>query len=154
VGFAYVERASAHILLGWVPRVPEIAWKLELGEHAWETIARSAALERYVQTASRIRGGHSFAVPRAWRKRMERIDRSRSARQLLERLYLDVRCGLLAAYRALRATLDPLLDAVAYDLLTGAVRQTEAQLAWARRTLRAPKRARPALPWLGSSRGA
>src|SRR5262249_35896833 len=154
VGFAYVERASAHVLLGWLPRVPDIARKLELGEHAWQAIARGAAIERYVQTTSRIRGGHSFAVPRAWRTRMQAIDRSRSAEQLLERLYLDVRSGLLAAYRALRATLDPLLDAVAYELVTGALRETEAQVAWARRTLRAPKRARAPLAWLRSSRGA
>jgi uncharacterized ferritin-like protein (DUF455 family) len=151
VACAYVERASAHVLLGWIPRVAELEVKLAIGRHQYAAIARSGQLERLIGSMSKIRGGHSLAVPGEWRRRMHAIDRAKTARQMVSQLYLGARAGLARCYRELRASVDPVLDAPLHDLVSGALGDVTEQLATARRWLRGAKT--PPIRWRASPRG-
>ena len=148
---AYVERASAHVLLGWIPRVAELEVKLVLGRHQYATIARSSQLERQIQSMCKIRGGHSLAVPRAWRERMRAIDRAKTPRQMVSQLYFGARAGLVRCYRELRAAVDPVLDTTLHELATAALADLTEQLKPVRKWVRGAKT--PPIRWLASTRG-
>jgi hypothetical protein len=100
----YFERATAHVLLGALPRIPSLDAKLALGRHQHLAMLRASRLEQAL-------AGVDLAVPRAWRDFIAEVDAA-APRVLVRRLCIDVATDLVSAYRAARPVDGPLADVI------------------------------------------
>jgi hypothetical protein len=109
----YFERATAHVLLGALARIPSLDAKLALGRHQHRAMLRASRLEREL-------AGIDLAVPRAWRDFIAEADAA-APRALVRCLCIDVASDLLRTYRFARSELaGPLaeiVDAAIRDIL-------------------------------------
>ena len=60
---SYVERASAHVVAGWLPKIGRIEIKLRLGRHCYGYAQRSADLESWIAGRTKVTGPRDFSVP-------------------------------------------------------------------------------------------
>jgi uncharacterized ferritin-like protein (DUF455 family) len=130
----YFERATAHVLLGALPRIADLETKLALGRRQYDAMLRASRLEKALVERARIAGGIELAVPRAWRDFIADVDAA-TPRTLVRRLCIDVATDVLRAYRTARRTLDAMLDAPLVDVVDAAIRELTRELRWARRLL-------------------
>jgi len=135
VSLAYLERATAHILLGWLPKVETLGIKIVLGKHQHADMTLAARLERVAWAATRLHAAGPPPVARRLKTLMQGIDASADGAELLTRLYLGVKAALLGRYQALIAKADPVLDAGLLEALEAAQAEAEGQLAWAQQVL-------------------
>jgi hypothetical protein len=140
----YFERATAHVLLGWLPTIRDIDIKLAIGRQQYRAMIRSAKLERLIQATARIYGGGDLAIPRAWRSWIRQVDRSRDAKAVLRVLCVDLKHDLLRAVRSVLRSLDPTLDAPLRQLLLVDEQELAEELRWAKSRLRSAARRTPA----------
>src|SRR5262245_19413292 len=88
---AFLERATAHILLGWLPKVVDIDVKLALAKHQHQAMTRAIQLERMIRSLGRTEQRNNLSVPRRWRDTLEDVDRCVSETEMLARLFLEVK---------------------------------------------------------------
>jgi len=127
---AYLERAAAHILAGWIPKVAGIDTKLALGRFQYASMQSASALRNTTQSMSLPLGGWKLSLPEGWRSYACAIDRGASESIVLWSVFADIKRrarGLLVD--ALNGA-DPVLDATIREQLTTALRSLEAQIAW------------------------
>lgn len=104
----YFERATAHVLSGWIPKLREYAHKTGCA-HVLAGCANTATnLERCLgsfESATTLR----LMVPSAWIEVMEAVDRSPDAAAMLRALLGQLQPRLLAAYEEALVVADELL---------------------------------------------
>lgn len=129
--FAYLERACAHILAGWIVKTPQldvkIAWGQQLAasqEHASRLRDRARALRAGVD------GGG--CAPEAWRDLLRAIDASNSTIDVLRGLY-GVKRNLAELYSEYLDQADPVADSASMELVETARRAALGQIRWMQR---------------------
>jgi uncharacterized ferritin-like protein (DUF455 family) len=117
---ASVERAAAHVVAGWVPKVPELDDKLALAAGLEGYLMRAGAL-RHQALALFERDEQALLVAPVWIEPLRQLDADGTSADVVEGILGDVRSFLLARYRELDGRLDPLLDARLRATVTGAI---------------------------------
>ncbi len=93
----YFERATAHVLSGWVPKLREYAQKTGCAQVLSGCATTATNLERCLgsfESATTLR----LMVPSAWTEVMEAVDRSPDAAAMFRALFGDLGSRLRAAY--------------------------------------------------------
>ena len=132
LALAYFERATAHIVCGWLPKIESVEIKVELGQQQHRTMVHAAKLERAYASALKFDGAADLAVPRRYRSAMKAIDGSITTPELLRRLYGDVKPALAVHYARVIAAANPTLDAPLLEILRAAHAELRRQIAWAK----------------------
>jgi uncharacterized ferritin-like protein (DUF455 family) len=120
---AALERATAHVIAGWVPKVPELDDKLALAAGFEEAMVRASALRQQALTLLE-RDHDCLRVDPCCVEPLRQLDagegpgmhnrngsRAATAEWVVSAVVGTVRPFLLEQYRDLARTLDPLLDA-------------------------------------------
>ena len=132
---AYLERASVHVRLGWLPKLEAIETKIAVGQHQYADAMTAAKLERSYFAMTRLTGRRVRGVPGELRALMMNIDAATSDVDVVRRIYLEVKPALAARYAELIEKADRVLDAHLLEVLEPALAETERQIAWAKQTL-------------------
>lgn len=140
---AYFERAAAHILSGWLPRIPALDIKVEMAQHLYQAIDRATQLRRRLVGLTRAHAAE-LPVSQGWQTVMARVDAAPNAYALLAGLYQFVWRRLTGLYQAHVACADPVGDSPSLRLMTCALPEIEAQMKWGQAVL-AGLEATPAL---------
>ena len=133
----YFERASAHILAGWLPKVADIDIKLRMGLDQYSSMDHAARLHRSVAAMARRHGDHDWSVPTGWVEAMKSIDGSSTVGELLVQLYLVVKQHQIDRGHIVLANADRNLDFHRVEIVESLCRAAEAQVAWAREAVTA-----------------
>lgn len=107
---AAVERAAAHVVAGWVPKIGELDDKLALGAAFEDHLVRATALRQHA-LALLERDDDALQAAPAWVGPLRALDAELDRDVVLDGLLGGTRSYLLARYRDLVGRLDPLLDA-------------------------------------------
>jgi hypothetical protein len=116
---ATIERAVAHVTVGWVAKVADLDDKLGLAATIEDVLGRAIALRHHAVTLLE-RDDAALLVRPAWCAPLQAIDASADAATMLVGLD-EVRSFLLARYRELSAAIDPLFDARLAKTVRGAL---------------------------------
>lgn len=127
---AYLERASAHLLAGWIVKAPILSVKVEWGKQLGKNMEHAV---RLTDRARALRAGvdAETCIPESWRDRLRLADESADFRTVLVCLYAAKR-DLAAKYAEFRAHADPIADSASIEIVESATRATRAQLKWMR----------------------
>ncbi len=115
---AYIERTTAHVLAGWIPRIPDMAAKVAMGQSLYQAIDRATRLRARRDGLTRAEATE-LDVPRGWQRVMRRVDSASNASTMLASLSRVVLPGLIELYRRHLAFADPLGNAESVRLLSG-----------------------------------
>jgi uncharacterized ferritin-like protein (DUF455 family) len=106
---AALERAVAHVIAGWVPKVPDLDDKLAIAAGFEAAMVRASALRQHA-LALLERDELGLTADPLWTAPLRELDRCADQVAVVDGLLGDVPSFLLDRYRALEAGLDPLLD--------------------------------------------
>ena len=106
---AALERAVAHVIAGWVPKVPDLDDKLGIAAGFENAMVRASAL-RHQALALLERDETGLTADPVWIEPLRDLDRCGNPAVVVEGVLGDVVWFLLSRYRDLVARLDPLLD--------------------------------------------
>jgi hypothetical protein len=106
---AALERTVAHVIAGWVSKVPDLDDKLGIAAAFEDAVVRASAL-RHHAVALLERDETGLTADPVWIEPLRELDRCGSQAVVVEGLLGDVPWFLLSRYRELAAGLDPLLD--------------------------------------------
>jgi uncharacterized ferritin-like protein (DUF455 family) len=126
--FAYLERACAHILAGWIVKTPLLNVKIAWGQQL------AASMEQASRLRDRARGlragdDDEACVPRAWRDHLSAVDASEGTLEILRGI-CGVKQNLAAFYAAYLSCADPVADAASVEIVESARRAAQAQIKW------------------------
>ena len=107
---AVIERAAAHLIAGWVPKVPELDDELGLAREIEGCLARAVALRNHA-LALVERDETDLTGRPAWIDPLRQLDRSGDPVGVVAALRHEVLPFLLERYDDLAGRLDPLYDA-------------------------------------------
>lgn len=107
---ASLERAVAHVIAAWVPKIPDLDDKLAVASGFEDAMVRASALRQHALTLLE-RDERGLTIDRDWVAPLRELDRRAKLADVVEGLLVDVPAFLLSRYRALAAQLDLLLDA-------------------------------------------
>lgn len=126
----FFERASAHVLAGWIVKVPQMNLKTTLAQTFQEDIEHASELRHRLLA---LAGTHGSPVrtSSSWQRLMRAVDSARSPAELLVGLYRVVKLRLISRYEALRSGLDPIADAPLLRSIRRILPEKRRQLAWA-----------------------
>lgn len=105
-----IERAAAHVVAGWVPKVPELDDKLALAAELEAHLVRAGALRNHA-LALLERDADALLVDPGWVEPLRDLDERGVLSDVLAALREGLPEFLLDRYRALSDSLDPMLDA-------------------------------------------
>lgn len=105
-----IERAVAHVLAGWIPKVADLDEKVRLGADLEATMARAADLRRDALVLCE-RDEAGLVVSRAWVEPLRVLDASPTADAPVEALTREIPAFVLSRYLEIAAAADPLYDA-------------------------------------------
>jgi uncharacterized ferritin-like protein (DUF455 family) len=131
---AYCERALAHILAGWIPKIPDLRVKSELGQHIFQAFDRANQLRRRSSALSRADAA-APAIPEGYRAVMMRVDGARNTEALLAALYHVIFPHVTLLYREHIARTDPIGDGSSLRLVGLALPEVEARVTWGKENL-------------------
>jgi uncharacterized ferritin-like protein (DUF455 family) len=117
---AAIERAAAHVVAGWVPKVADLDDKLALAAGLEGHLVRAAAL-RHQALALLERDERGVTAAPSWIEPLRALDASEGAEPVVTGILGDLRSFLLDHYRVLRDELDPLFDARLQAVVAGAI---------------------------------
>lgn len=106
---AAIERAAAHVIAGWVPKIPELDEKLAVASEFEDAMLRAAALRKHA-LALLERDETELKTDPCVVKALHKLDRLRGIADVVKGVLGDLRCFLRIRYAELAASLDPLLD--------------------------------------------
>jgi hypothetical protein len=106
---AATERAVAHVIAGWVPKIPELNDKLGVAAGFEDAMARAGALRNHA-LALLERDETGLTVDPVCIEPLRDLDRCENLADVVAGLLGDVRWFLLGRYRELGPQLDPLFD--------------------------------------------
>ncbi|HEX4460902.1 MAG TPA: DUF455 family protein [Polyangia bacterium] len=107
---AYFERAIAHTIAGWLPKIPAIGIKMALAHHQHAAMSHAAGLHGALKALELYRGAWDYSVPAGYRDFMMAIDGCQNGEQLIAGLHVQLRARLARSYAALLRLADPVLD--------------------------------------------
>jgi uncharacterized ferritin-like protein (DUF455 family) len=126
----FYERSSAHILAGWIVKIPEFALKLGSARALHQRMNAAHQIDRALE-ALRNASDLQLQVPCTARDRMITLDAMPSTDAVLERLFLDLGPYLVELHqRALDAS-DEILNAPLIEVLRASLAQQRDQISWA-----------------------
>jgi uncharacterized ferritin-like protein (DUF455 family) len=132
---AYFERAIAHVLAGWIPKVSQMDVKAELGIHLYQAIDRANQLRRCLAGLTRV-DACDLPARQGWRAVMMGVDAAPDTPALLTGAYRVITSRLIELYQAHLAHSDPIGDAGSLRCIAQILPEVEAQLKWGLETLR------------------
>jgi uncharacterized ferritin-like protein (DUF455 family) len=115
-----LERAVAHLIAGWVAKIPELDDKLGVASGFEDAMSRASAL-RHQALALLDRDEAALIADPAWVEPLRMLDQSEKTGDIVFGLHRDVRSFLLDRYRQIAERLDPLLDARLAEIMRAAV---------------------------------
>jgi len=121
----YLERATAHVLAGWMPKVADLALKRELGRELGASMERATALRRRREGLLRATASE-LPVAAGLQHLMKQLDAAPDPATMLSGLYGFLRPRLIARYREHLARTDPVGDAPSRRVLGQALEELEA----------------------------
>jgi uncharacterized ferritin-like protein (DUF455 family) len=131
---AYLERACAHILSGWIVKAPRLDVKIEWGKQLAADMEHSSRLRD--RTRALQAGGDAAAcIPESWRQLFCTADESKEALVVMQCLY-DVKRDLVKRYSEYLRAADPVADSGSVDIVESARRASESQIEWMKRRTR------------------
>jgi uncharacterized ferritin-like protein (DUF455 family) len=117
---AALERAVAHLIAGWVAKVPDLDDKLGLAAGFEDAMSRASALrQQALALLERDRAG--LTADPAWTEPLRELDRSGNASMVVDGVLGALHAFLARRYHDLAARLDPLLDARLLATLRNAI---------------------------------
>jgi uncharacterized ferritin-like protein (DUF455 family) len=126
----FYQRTSAHILAGWIVKIPEFSFKKAAARALFQRMSTAHLAERTLeslQSASDLQ----LRVPRAAQARMIDIDRSPSSREVLAALFLDLGPHVVELHERAIELGDEIWNGPILDVLRASLPKARAQLAWA-----------------------
>ncbi len=133
----YFERATAHVLAGWLVKVPQIDAKVRLGRHLHGAMDGARNLKRGVGAISNYLGGWDWSVPVGWREVMRGYDRATDEVELVAGLYLVAKAALADTCREFLANTYASLDHHLIEVVAAIRTRLDDEVAWARDFVRA-----------------
>lgn len=107
---AAIERAVAHVIAGWVPKVPDLDDKLALAGELEGAILRAAAMRQQALVLAERDEAAVRAAPE-WIEALRALDARGDVERVLAGVLGDALRFLVDRYRSLDRSLDPLFDA-------------------------------------------
>ena len=104
-----LERATAHVIAGWVPKIGDLDEKLTVAAALEDSMVRAVAL-RQQALALLERDESRLTVNPLWVEPLRDLDCCGDPASVVEGIVQDARQFMLSRYRELAASLDPLLD--------------------------------------------
>lgn len=123
----YLERAAAHVLAGWVPRVTRLHEKAAAARAAHSHMQQAERLRRQVWALTRLEGG-AVPVPAHARSLMQALDAAPHEAALRVAFDSFLRPRILELYRSLANRCDPLLNEGAFALCRSAMQELESHV--------------------------
>jgi uncharacterized ferritin-like protein (DUF455 family) len=120
---AAAERALAHLIAGWVPKVPDLDVKIRLAAALEETMGSALALRGHALTLFE-RDEQTLGFRGAWVEPLRELDRSESPESFVAGFAGATAC-VRGRYEDLAARLDPLYDARLLATARGALAARE-----------------------------
>lgn len=127
---AYLERAAAHTLAGWLPKAVAIETKLALGRFLYTSMDNAVATVRAIQSSSLPLGGWAVALPEGWSAYAAEIYAASSDVDLLWSLFADLKVRIRELSTQLLQRTDPIADVYLRERIEATLRSTESQIAW------------------------
>jgi len=119
IHLAAIERAAAHAVSGWLPKIPELDDKIRLASILENSMARAVALRQHALKL--LERDSSFLIARAsWIEPLRVLDAGADPDVFAHGISTDLNSFLHIRYRALLAQLDELYDARAIASLRAA----------------------------------
>ena len=106
---AALERTVAHLIAGWVPKVPDLDDKLAIAAGFEDAMVRASALRQHA-LALLERDERGLTADLSWTAPLRELDRCADHATVVDSLLGDIPSFLLERYRELEGGLDPLLD--------------------------------------------
>jgi hypothetical protein len=131
---AYFERGFAHVLAGWIPKVPQLHLKLGMASHFYEAMNQAHQIRQILLTIGH-REPEFLNVAGDWPSIISSIDGLPTSNQVLSSLYGVLRPRLMDEYRLVLSAADALLDAHLLYVVQCYLPLGEAQLRWAQQQL-------------------
>jgi uncharacterized ferritin-like protein (DUF455 family) len=128
---ACAERATAHVLLGWLPKIPDLALKLDVAEHQHRSLLCAAELHRRATGLLRATGRVPLAA-RTVQWVLTRLDGAPDPRSLLGGVYGGVLPALVERYRRHGRITDPIGDGPSLQIVGRRIGELEELVAWGR----------------------
>lgn len=135
VELVFLERASAHVLAGWIVKIPQMDIKTTLAQHFQEDIEHATEL-RHRLVALVGTHGSPLRISTGFQQLMRSVDAARTPTEFLIGLYLIVKRRQVSRYRALRARMDKIADAPSLRSIRRILPEKRRQVAWAEATIR------------------
>jgi uncharacterized ferritin-like protein (DUF455 family) len=107
---ASLERAVAHVIAAWVPKIPDLDEKLGIASSFEDSMVRATALRQHALTLLE-RDESGLTVDPVCIAPLLKLDRRANRSEVVSALLVEVPAFLLNRYRALVLQLDALLDA-------------------------------------------
>lgn len=148
----YYQRASAHVLAGWLVKVPEFALKKGCGRALHQKMSVAHQIERSLDSL-RNAADLELRIPGAARDRMMQIDRMQRPRDVLAEIFLELGPYLSELHRRALEAGDELLNGPILEVVAASLSQTRSQIRWAAAELGQPERGAEAWPSLWSAPG-
>jgi hypothetical protein len=120
IRLASIERAAAHVIAGWLPKIPDLDDKIGLGPAQEASMGRATALRQHALKLLE-RDERRLLCRASWIAPLRALDASMLSRDVVEGLCSHLNAFLLARYRDLLARLDPQCDARAAATCTAAI---------------------------------
>jgi len=130
----FLERASAHILAGCLPRIRGFATKLAVSHHLYEGMAQAYRM-RDVLLGLDYRSSGLLLASSDDVHLMKSVDGLLGVERVLAVIYLGVKPRLADEYRWLFSHVDSLLDSQLLSALTSYLPQIETHAQWGTKTL-------------------
>jgi uncharacterized ferritin-like protein (DUF455 family) len=122
IHLAAIERAAAHAVSGWLPKIPELDDKIRLASVPENSMARAVALRQHALKL--LERDSSLLIAHAsWIEPLRILDAGAESNAFAHGINVDLNAFLQIRYRALLAQLDELYDARAIASLQAAIEQ-------------------------------
>ena len=126
IRLASIERAAAHVVSGWLPKVAELDDKIRLASALEGHMARAVGMRQHALKL--LERDESAILSRSsWIEPLCELDASDGPAHVVDALYVDLGAFLLARYRELLTGLDSLYDARAIATVRGAIESLSAE---------------------------
>ena len=129
--FAYLERACAHLLAGWIVKTPDLEVKIAWGRQ-YDANMDHASRIRDRARALRAGSNTEACVPQAWREHLSEVDGSTDSNGLMRGI-CGIKQDLVRRYAEYLSRADPVGDAASIEMVESARRAGQAQIKWMRK---------------------
>jgi uncharacterized ferritin-like protein (DUF455 family) len=126
---AYLERATAHIQAGWIPKLPDMSAKVELGQEMFRAMDRASQINKRMSGLLRA-NGVELAIPHGWRNVMRQLDGVKDEAALFAGLYSIVLPALAALYATHLSQTDILGDGPSLPMLQRMLPELKRHIDW------------------------